>query len=310
MYYNKAPVLLITFNRPDTTRLVFEAISQAKPSKLYLAADAPRKSNPDDIIKCKEVREIISQIDWECEVHKRFSEENQGCGPGPFNAISWIFEHEERAIILEDDCVPALPFFEFCDELLERYKNDTRIWLISGNQYNEEAVKTPHSYFFSRYGHSWGWATWKRCWSEMDMSLSKFPLTIKQNLFKAGYRTDREASFFQKKIEHIYKDEMLRSHIWDFQFGFTITSNGGLCIVPCKNLVTNIGYLGTHSHTRNQFHDRPVDKKFKITSHPDFILCDVNYDAYHFKHHWNRKTSILRRIGRKVLKLLKNKSQK
>jgi hypothetical protein len=300
----ESPVLLIVFNRPDTTKNVFKAIRRAHPKKIYISADAPRTGNVEDEKNCILVKETIEQVDWDCETHYRFAETNQGCGPGPYNAISWAFENEDRLIILEDDCVPALAFFNFCNELLERYKYDTRIWLISGNQYNEEAVSTPHSYFFSRYGHSWGWATWKRCWEAIDISLSKYPLIVKQDLFKAAFRTRKEAVYFQKKIERIYYDKALKSHIWDFQFGFTVASNSGLSIVPRKNLVMNIGYLGTHSETKNQFHDRKVDENFKIISHPDFILCDVNYDAYHFKHHWNKKASIFQRTMRKIQKII------
>jgi len=300
----KSPVLLIAFNRPDTTQKVFDAIKKAKPKKIYFAVDAPRNGNIEDEANVLKVKEIIDQVDWDCEVHKRFAEVNQGCGPGPFNAISWIFETEDRAIILEDDCVPALPFFSYCDELIEKYKNDTRVWLISGNNYNEEAVKTPHSYFFSRYGHSQGWATWKRCWAAMDMSLAKYPLIIEQDLYKAAFRTTIEAVFFQKIIDRIYYDEASKSHIWDFQFNFAIYSNSGLSIVPKKNLVTNIGYCGTHSEKRLHYHDRAVDENYKIISHPDFVLCDVNYDAYHFKHHWNRKTPLFKRIIRKIKRIL------
>ena len=304
---DNTPVLLIVFNRPETTRKVFDAIKKAKPQKFYIAADAPRIGNIDDQKNCTLVKDIVKQIDWDCETHYRFAETNQGCGPGPYNAISWAFENENRLIILEDDCVPAQPFFPYCDELLEKYKNDTRIWIISGNQYNEEAVKTSHSYFFSRYGHSWGWATWKRCWTEMDMAMSKYPLIIEQDLYKSAYRTDKEATFFQQKIDKIYHDESLKSHIWDFQFGFAIRSNGGICIVPRKNLITNIGYWGTHSETKNEFHDRPVDEDFEIISHPDFVLCDVNYDAWHFDHHWNRrpKRSLYRKIRSTILRPVK-----
>lgn len=303
----EAPVLLIVFNRPETTKQVFNAIKMAKPSLLYISADAPREGNKEDELKCALVKQIVEDIDWNCTVKKKYVEKNQGCGPGPANAISWVFENEDRAIILEDDCVPALPFFSYCNELLERYKEDTRVWLISGNQYNEEAVTTPHSYFFSRYGHSWGWATWKRCWNEMDMSLSKYPRIIEQDLYKASFRTDEEAAFFDAKIKKIYYNDYLKSHIWDFQFGFAISSNGGLSIVPRKNLVKNIGYIGTHSEKKNQFHDRPVDENYSILSHPEFVLCDVNYDQYHFMNHWNtkQKISIYRKIRSFLIKPIK-----
>lgn len=305
-----SPVLFIVFNRPDTTRISFNAIRKAKPSKLYISADAPRIGNDDDVKKCTLVKKIVKQVDWNCQVHYRFAEVNQGCGPGPYNAISWIFEHEDRAIVLEDDCVPALPFFDYCNELLERYKNDTRIWLISGNQYNEEAVTTPHSYFFSKYGHSWGWATWARCWKEMDMEMKKLPLLLEQDLFKSIYRTKAETKFFLKKYLTIYNNKSYLNHIWDFQFGFALATNSHMCIVPIKNLVKNIGYIGVHSNQKSSFQNRPIDENYRILSHPDFILVDVNYDAYHFKHHWNKKTFIFKRIGRKLVKLIKNRINK
>lgn len=303
----RSPVLLIVFNRPDTTQIVFEAIRRAKPKLFYIAADAPRIVNSDDKKNCALVKEIVKHVDWDCETHYRFAEENQGCGPGPYNAISWVFEHEDRAIILEDDCVPALPFYGYCDELLERYKNDTRIWLISGNQYNEEAVTTPHSYFFSKYGHSWGWATWKRCWVHMDMEMRKFPLLLEQDLFKSRYRTRAEANFFLKRYQRIYSDKSKLTHIWDIQFGFALGINNHMCINPSKNLVKNIGYIGTHSGEKNRFHDRPIDENYKVVSHPDFILVDVNYDDYHFKHHWQtqEKSNLFRRIKSKIRRTVK-----
>lgn len=300
---NNAPTLLVVFNRPDYTQIVFDSIRKAQVKKLYISVDAPRHGNSEDEKNCAKVREIVSKIEWECDVIYRFSKINQGCGPGPFNAITWAFENEDRLIILEDDCVPALPFFYYCDELLEKYKDDTRIWIISGNQYNEEAVTTPHSYFFSRYGHSWGWATWKRCWKFMDMRLSKYPKIIEQDLFKSAFYTDKEVDFFQKIVDNIYNNESLRTHIWDYQFGFAIRANGGLSIVPRKNLVSNIGYAGTHSNTKSSFHDRLVDENYKIISHPEFILPDVNYDNYHFKNHVNRTAKI--RLSKRIWLMIK-----
>lgn len=301
----EAPVLLIVFNRPESTKKVLDAIKKAAPKKLYIAADAPRKGNINDEKDCILVKQMINQIDWDCEKHYRYTDTNQGCGAGPFNAISWAFENEDRLIILEDDCVPALPFFAYCNEILERYRHDTRIWVISGNQYNEEAVNTIHSYFLSRYAITSGWATWKRCWSEMDLTLSKYPLILNQDLLQASFRTKKEQEFFQRKIEKVFNDPELKSHIWDFQWAFTVFSNGGLCILPKKNLVKNIGYIGTHTKVKNEFHDRNIDEHFSITSHPDFILNDVNYDEYQFSHHWNKEVSIIKRLLDNIVRIFR-----
>jgi hypothetical protein len=300
----EAPVLLIVFNRPETTQRVFDAVKKAAPKKLFISADAPRNESAEDEKNCRTVKEIVNNVDWPCDVHYKLAETNQGCGAGPYNAISWVFETEDRAIILEDDCVPGQAFFSFCDDLLDRYLFDNRIWVISGNQYNEEAVRTPHSYFFSRYATTWGWATWKRSWNSMDMNMSKYPLIINQDLFKAVFRTKKEVNLFRKKFDEFWFDESMRSHIWDYQWAFAVFSNGGLCILPSKNLVTNVGYLGTHSQNKNRFHDINIDEKYRISSHPDFILCDVNYDTYHFNHHWNKKTSFLKKVVRTIGKHL------
>lgn len=302
-YENEAPVLLIVFNRPETTQKVFDEIKKAKINKLYIAADAPRPNIFADIELCKIVRKIFDQIDWDCEVHKRFSDVNQGCGPGPYNAISWVLSQEDRVIVLEDDCVPAQPFFNYCNELLERYKDDNRIWLISGNNYNEEAVTTQHSYFFSKYGHSWGWATWRRAWQEMDLEMKKFLLYLEQEMIYNSFNRKYEAEAFLKAYKEIFTDKTKMNHIWDFQFGFTIKSNGGLTIVPRKNLVSNIGIDGTHSSSLSKYHNRAVDENYRIESHPDFILCDEKYDQYHFKHHW--KPQLDRSLAKKILNKLR-----
>lgn len=300
----EAPVLLIVFNRPDTTQLVFEAIREAKPKKLYVSADAPRQGNEVDIVNCNKTKAIVKNVDWDCDVHYQFHEKNLGCGPGPASAISWIFQHEDRAIILEDDCVPAISFFPYCNELLERYKDDNRIWIISGNNYNEERKVGDYSYFISRYGHSWGWATWRRAWNHFDHQMTHFDKFLEQNQIFNAYSDKKQAKYFLKKYYQIYSNTQTLSHIWDFQFGFAIISNGGLSIVPAKNLVTNIGYIGTHSSNKTRFHGRSVDPDFKIEKHPDFILPSSYYDEYHFKKHWKKmgQNSILKRIIRKVIK--------
>ncbi|HEY3387536.1 MAG TPA: hypothetical protein VGK46_13560, partial [Saprospiraceae bacterium] len=156
-------VLLVIFNRPQTTRLVFEAIRKAKPPRLYVAADGPRIGVDSDIFNCREAREIIKGVDWDCELKTYFREEDLGCGLGPSTAFSWFFEHEEEGIILEDDCLPSQNFFWFCEELLERYRHDNRIMHVGGNNFlNGWQKDNDYSYYFSRSGHIWGWATWRR----------------------------------------------------------------------------------------------------------------------------------------------------
>jgi hypothetical protein len=143
------PVLLIIFNRLESTKKVFREIAKAKPRQLFVAADGPRPNHPEDIEKCRLTRAVIDEVDWECDVHKNYSDVNLGCGQRPATGISWVFEHEERAIILEDDCVPHLTFFRFCEELLERFHDDERVMQICGNNFQFGRKRTRYSYFFS-----------------------------------------------------------------------------------------------------------------------------------------------------------------
>ena len=159
-----APVLLIIFNRPDTTARVFEAIRAARPTELYIAADAPRENRSEDKRLCEEAKKITEKIDWPCEVHRLYQEKNLGCKRGPIASITWFFENVEAGIILEDDCVPHPSFFAFCSELLEKYADDKRIMHVSGNNFQFGKMRGDASYFFSEYTLSWGWATWRRAW--------------------------------------------------------------------------------------------------------------------------------------------------
>ncbi len=302
------PVLFIIFNRPDCAQAVFNEIKKAKPSKLYVSADGPRTAVTNDEINCTLTREIIKQIDWDCELHTRFLKDNLGCGPGPATAISWAFQNEDKLIILEDDCVPVKPFFFFCQEMLDRYEDDKRIWLISGNNPTEEKMVFDYSYFFSLYGHSWGWATWKRCWKHFDFEMTQWPDFYKQNRFNDLFPTKEESDFFKNIYSYIFNDKNKLKHIWDFQFGFTIRTNSGLCIVPKKNLVKNIGFIGSHADNKTLYHDRKVDPDFTVKNHPEYVLASRSYDYYHYKKHWVKmmQISFFNKIIRKIKKIIKH----
>ena len=281
------PVLLIIFNRPNTTQKVFDRIRQVKPSRLYVAADGPRAHVPTDAARSEETRKIIEQVDWECEVKTLFQEKNLGCGIAPASAISWFFENEENGIILEDDCVPSKSFFWFCQEVLEKYKNDTRIMHIGGNNYLEGWRRdSDYSYYFSNNVNAWGWATWRRAWQLFDINIPNYP-ELKQkgylngiflNKFEKAYRL----GLLEKTYTHIEKGD-----VWDYQWQFTVNSNSGLCVVPEVNLVRNIGFGEDATHTFNSHEKKAqlVEQEIELPlRHPRFIIRDLESDrrTFHF----------------------------
>jgi len=185
MLFNlKTPVLLIAFNRPDNTEKVFNRIRQAKPEKLYIAVDAARKDKKGEIEIVNEVIEIVKNVDWPCNVRYRFNESNLGAEITVSSAISWVFEEEDYAIILEDDIIAPISFFEFMQEMLIKYKDEEIIGTVSGNNFTPIETENNEDYFFAKYGHSWGWGTWKRAWKDFDLNIEIPDEHLKLSFFK------------------------------------------------------------------------------------------------------------------------------
>lgn len=241
------PVLFLVFNRPDTTKRVFNEIRKAKPSKLYIAADGPRKAKVGEIDQVSLVREIATNVDWQCEVRTLFREENLGCKMAVSSAITWFFEHEEQGIILEDDCLPSQSFFSFCQELLEKYRHDTRVMAISGDNFQDGRTSRNYSYYFSRYSHVWGWASWRRAWQLYDRNISTWP-EVKENGFLSDISGNDEAfiQFWQNIFDKTYAGMI---DTWDFQWLYTCWVQSGLVVLPNVNLVSNIGFGEDATHT-------------------------------------------------------------
>jgi hypothetical protein len=245
----ETPVVLLIFNRPSCTERVFAAIRQAKPSQLLVIADGPRSDRPDDLQKCAAARAIVDRVDWDCEVFKNFSELNLGCGIRPATGISWAFELVDRAIILEDDCIPHPDFFRFCDELLERYRDDERVMHISGNNFWADKYHQEQSYLFSRYTLSWGWATWKRAWQHYDFDLKIWSQMTPKNrheLLKNLLGDEHAAKTWAKIFQDVTD---LNLGCWDYQWTLACWLQESLNIVPNVNLVTNVGFDADATHT-------------------------------------------------------------
>ena len=270
-------VLFLVFNRLDTTKQVFQTIRQAKPPRLYVAADGARDVKEGENEKVQAVREyILKNIDWECEVKTLLREENLGCKYAVSGAIDWFFKNEEQGIILEDDCLPSQSFFWFSEAMLEKYKADTRIFLISGyNKQNQWKVDV-NDYFYSNFGGIWGWASWQRAWDNYDVDM---PL-LEEFIDKQGFEYllgKKQGLIRQKSINNVYKKNV---SAWDYQWAFARHVNNGLACVPSKSLIRNIGFGVDATHTVNMINDGVHNHEitFPVKYNP-FFFPDRDYDS-------------------------------
>jgi hypothetical protein len=243
----QTPVVFFVFRRPDTTRRVFEIICKARPKKLLLVADGPRKDREGEMEACRKVREIISSVDWPCEVFTNFSESNLGCQERIISGLNWAFSLVEDAIILEDDCLPDLSFFHFCQELLDRYRTDNRVASISGTNLVEKYLKTEDSYFFSQLGGNWGWATWRSEWHRYDRHLEDWPKLKRDKMLFEIFDQPNMISYWTRIFDSMHEDR--GPSAWDYQWLYAHLKNNSLTIIPRVNLVANIGFGIGATHT-------------------------------------------------------------
>lgn len=238
-------VLLIFFCREQQFEKVFAAVKEARPSRLYLYQDAPRKGREDDVIGCKKCREIAENIDWECEVHRFYQENNVGCDPSEYIAQKWMFETEDMGIILEDDDVPSQSFFPFCKELLEKYKNDTRINMICGMNHEGISQDIEESYFFTRGGSIWGWASWKRVLDTWDGSYSWLDDAEKMKILKKNINSNRR---YKLLVKNSKKHRATGREHYESINGAACELYGRVNIVPKYNMICNIGIAKESTH--------------------------------------------------------------
>jgi hypothetical protein len=279
----ETPVAFLIFNRPESTRRVFEVIRQARPKKLLVVADGPRSDRPDDQASCLAARAIIQAVDWDCEVLKNYSEVNLGCGPRQATGISWVFDQVEAAIILEDDCLPDPSFFPYCEALLDTYKDDERVMHIAGTNFQFGQRQLLHSYYFSRYAHCWGWASWRRAWKHFDFSMTIWPHLRSQGWLTGFLDCKRTAAFWDQAFEGVYHQDKV--HIWSYQWMFACWAQNGLTILPNVNLISNIGFHpeATHTNTtpdKSPFANMRVEKIELPLDHPPYMFQNVEADNF------------------------------
>ncbi|WP_216901919.1 glycosyltransferase family 2 protein [Synechococcus sp. CCY 9618] len=276
------PILLIAWRRPQQTQRVIESIRPMRPSHVFVACDGPRPDHAEDIELVEAVKEVCrSEINWPCTIEKRYSKANQGCRIGVSDAVSWFFSNVEEGIILEDDCRPSQEFLPFCSELLERYRDDSRIWGIAGSNFQGGTWRGDGSYYFSRYPHCWGWASWRRCWKHYDSELKSWPALKKSDLMETIFTDPTEKAFWSNTWDLLRNEG--EPDTWDYQWCYTVFANGGLIALPNQNLVENIGYGADATHTKTEQYSTKIDRSLGEIVHPCWILRNSMADRSTFK---------------------------
>lgn len=300
-----APVVFCIFKRPNTTEKVFEVIRLAKPSKLLVIADGPRIEKSDEVQNCADARAIINRVDWDCEILTNYSDINLGCKVRMSSGLDWVFSQVEEAIILEDDCIPHPTFFRFCTELLEYYRDDTRIMTISGDNSMSGCQPIKDSYYFSYYPRIWGWATWRRAWAKYDVQTKHWP-EVRDSHRLSDILTDKQAVEFWEKIFQGSYEGCYQS--WAYQWTFTSFVQNALSIIPHVNLVSNIGFGRDGTNTFDNDNPRanvPVQAMQFPLQHPAIVIHDRRRDDFTQRHAYTGPRLWKRAIN-KVKKILKN----
>lgn len=295
----ETPVLYITFARPEYASKSFAAIRNAKPKKLYFYSNKARDEKPDEVARNKEVRSFVEQIDWDCEVITWFREEHVDVFTSLWGAIDWVFAKEERAIIIEEDVVTSLAFFDYVDKLIGKYENNENVWIISGNNACPEYSPNNLSYFPTRFPDIYGWASWKNRWDKLDKKLTMWPEYKKSKEFKAYYD-----GLLQRKLYSYYYSQVYNAidhyNPWDFIFTCNMAYNKGYSIMPYVNLNMDIGVVGAN---HQQGIDSPLmhigikEEYFDTTKGPDAII-PTSFDKKFFVK--NRLCGMLKRKIKKI----------
>jgi hypothetical protein len=301
----QTPIAFIIFNRPAQTEQVFETIRQAKPPVLLVVADGPRPNKLGEAENCAAAREIIDRVDWDCQVLKNYSETNLGCRLRVSSGLDWVFDTVEEAIILEDDCVPHPTFFPFCEELLEYYRHDCRIGSISGQNVQFGRKRTEYSYYFSRYTHCWGWASWRRAWKYYDLNMTLWPEVRDGNFLMDILGNPKAAKDWEKNFQIIYDKQV---DTWDYQWTFTCWIQTFLTVLSNVNLVTNIGYGTESTHTSEEaskYSNMAVEAMDFPLKHPPFVVRDLQADEFTENTLYDYNPVLSKKIKRRLKEIFK-----
>ena len=307
-------ILLIGFNRPVLITKALDSIRTAKPSRIYITVDGARTNVAGENLLVDKVKEIVHNIDWLCTVYYKFNEANLGAEETVSAGVSWVLENEDSVIVMEDDIVAPLSFFQFCEEMLEKYKNNKNVYMVSGCQITPVELPNNEDYLFALYGHTGaGWATWRRAWNRFSLHIDVEGGHANINYLKSISRC-KEEEYFYLDVFRQMRDVGTGRSTWDLCWFFIRLMEKGMSILPRANLTSNIGEFGLHAEGRTVNHHRPFDDKFTVQVHPTNIACNDQYDIHHLKTYlfqknmlWepmrrNKKYQATRRIYYKYIK--------
>ncbi len=277
------PVVLLVFNRPQHTAEMFAAVRARRPARLLVVADGPRPDHPDDRERCAQVRAIVEEVDWPCEVSRDYADTNLGLKRRVSSGLDWVFAQVDRAIVLEDDCVAHPDFFLFCDELLERYADDERVWVITGDNFQAGHRRGDAAYYFSKYNHCWGWATWRRAWTHYQGDIPFWEEWKTSREWRDLGHSEPEREYWERIFDRVARHEI---DSWAYPWTASVWYHGGLTATPNVNLVTNIGFDAAATHTTDAHDRRLASHALGPWSHPDRVEQDRRADQFAFEHHF------------------------
>jgi hypothetical protein len=285
----ETPILLLFWRRPDTLKKVLYEIKKIRPKKLFLSCDGYKETDFATKKRVGESKQLIDQvIVWPCKIYKNYSDTHKGCKKSVSQAISWFFQHVTEGIILEDDCLPGSDFFRFCSMMLKKYRHNKNVWAITGNNFQQGIVRGNSSYYFSKYVHIWGWATWRRCWAHYDSSIKFWPQWRHSSAYRSTFQNSDEFTYWTRFFEETYQGWI---NTWDYQWLATVWRNRGMTVTPQKNLVTNIGIgkSGTHTKKGVRFLQVKKEKNPHRIIHPPDFLVDRGADDFVFRNLFLKK---------------------
>ncbi len=274
----KTPILFCIYNRPAETQRVFQAIRHCRPNRLLVVADGPNPLKENDSVFTAQARSILGLIDWPCELQTHFADTNLGCRLRMATGLQWAFDQSDELIVLEDDCLPHASFFTFCEQMLNRYRDDERVMMVSGDRFLP-AENSDGRYYFSRWAHIWGWASWRRAWQHFDISIATWLSIRSSGKLRNWVDSDQEETHWSSVFDLVHEGKI---DTWDFAWMYACWLNGGLTIIPPVNLISNIGFGAQATHTKDAKSPLANANTFELPLQLDSQEVARNIEADHW----------------------------